>query len=1080
MRRFQILNNVTGWVVCAIACVVYLMTMEPTASFWDCGEFITSAYKLEVGHPPGAPFFMLLGNFFTHFASDPSQVAMMVNAMSAIFSGLTILFLFWSITHLAHKLVAKGGEALGSGQTIAVIGAGVVGALAYAFSDTFWYSAVEGEVYASSSLFTAVVFWLILKWEAHAEDLRSDKWLILIAYLMGLSIGVHLLNLLCIPAIALVFYFKRTKTPTLKGGVIALLLSFALVGSLMYGFIQGLVKVASWSELFFVNTIGMPYNSGVILYLVAVAASLAWGLYESTRPELDRNKTIISFVLSTALLGIPFIGGHIVLGLALTALLVFGLLKWKTLNARFLNTALTMMMVLVVGYSSYALIVVRSSANPPMDQNSPEDIFTLASYLNREQYGNRPLIYGETFASEPLYDNDGTPVTTGGSKVYGRVVKESDDQNDEYVVVSERTDYTYVPELNMLFPRMYSKQPHHINAYKGWTNFEGRTVQFRRVGENATAVKPTFGENILFFVRYQLNFMYWRYFMWNFSGRQNDIQGNGEVTNGNWITGFDFIDELMVGPQTNMPNSIANNKGHNKYYMLPLLLGLFGLIYQLYAGRDGHQGFWIIFMLFFMTGIAIVIYLNQTPYQPRERDYAYAGSFYAFAIWIGLGVVALADWIGNLTKEKVVAAIVASLLCLAVPTIMASENWDDHDRSERYTCRDFGANYLTSCAPNAIIFTNGDNDTFPLWYNQEVEGYRTDVRVCNLSYLQTDWYIDQMKREAYDSKPLPISWSYDLYAQGRRDFAYVYPTSTEPVRLDRAMAFLKSDDPRTKTIPNYGEDIDYIPAERLFMPIDTTTLNRPGGVPQGQSHLAAKQIDIDLSGMSNLGKHELMVLEMLQTNQWERPMYYAVTTGEDSEVKLGNYFQLEGLAKRLVPINTKEAGNTVNTDLMFDNMVNKFKWGGIENPDIYLDETNIRMCKTFRYMFIELAQALINEGDMARATIALDHCQKVIPETAVEYDYSVLHIGLLYYQIGEIEKGRDVLRKVGDNCIKNLDWYFRLTPKQFASVTNDINDDLGILQQIIQASTDAGDETLLDLYEESFNGFYMTLQSLRK
>ena len=879
MRKYKLINNVLGWIVFLIASTVYLMTIEPTASFWDCGEFISSAFKLEVGHPPGAPFFMLTANLFTQLASDASSVAKMVNSMSALFSGLTILFLFWSITHLARKIMVDDESEISLGQMITIMGSGLVGALAYTFSDTFWFSAVEGEVYAYSSLFTALVFWLILKWEEAADRPHADRWIVLIAYLMGLSIGVHLLNLLCIPAIVLVYYYKKFPNPTMKGTIYALLVSFAIVGLMMYGVVQGLVEVCGYFELLFVNVLGMPYNSGVFAYVIVLAAVLIWSIWETMRDEINPVRMKVAFILSIVLVGVPFIGSGYVLAVILTGALTAYLFMSKKVNIKMLNTVLVCLMVIVVGYSSYALTMIRATADTPMNQNAPSDIFTLRSYLAREQYGKTPLLYGQTFASEVQRENQGgncAPVTKEGEAVWSRVIKKDPSEKDKYFVSRHDVEYEYVDELNMLFPRMYSNVDAHVGAYKEWSQFKGEPVKFNRCGENVTVMKPTFAENLRYFFAYQLNFMYWRYFMWNFSGRQNDIQGNGEVMNGNWITGIKAIDEVLVGPQDNMPSDIADNKGHNVYYMLPLLLGILGLLYQAYSGQRGIQSFWITFFLFFMTGIAIVLYLNQTPYQPRERDYAYAGSFYAFCIWIGFGVAALAKLMQKYGKlSPVVAGSVATVLCLFVPIQMAGQNWDDHDRSGRYVCRDFGANYLESCEPNAVIFTNGDNDTFPLWYAQEVEGIRTDVRVCNTSYLQTDWYIDQMKKQAYESAPLPISWDRADYIQGTRDAAYIVPMMDKPIDLSTGLNFVRSNDPKFKKIPGFNQELDYIPSETLVYKVDSATAVAKGLATDSTGLL--KEMTISLKGKTALGKQELMILDMLQTNNWERPIYYAIT-----------------------------------------------------------------------------------------------------------------------------------------------------------------------------------------------------------
>ena len=1077
MREYKLINNVLGWVVFLIASTVYLMTIEPTASFWDCGEFISSAFKLEVGHPPGAPFFMLTANLFSQFASDTATVAKMVNTMSALFSGLTILFLFWSITHLAHKIMVEDGEKISTGKMITIMGSGLVGALAYTFSDTFWFSAVEGEVYAYSSLFTALVFWLILKWEEAADRPHADRWIVLIAYLMGLSIGVHLLNLLCIPAIVLVYYYKKFPNPTMKGTIYALLVSFAIVGLMMYGVVQGLVEVCGYFELLFVNVFGMPYNSGVFVYVIALAGVLIWAIWETMREEINPVRMKVAFIVAIVLVGIPFIGRGYVLAVILTTALTAYLFTSKKVNIKLLNTVLVCLMVIVVGYSSYALTLIRATADTPMNQNSPSDIFTLRSYLAREQYGKTPLLYGQTFVSEVKRENKGgscVPVSKEGEAVWSRVIKKDKSEKDRYFVSRHDIDYEYVDELNMLFPRMHSSDSRHIAAYKEWSQFKGKPVKYNRCGETKTVMKPTFAENLRYFFSYQLNFMYWRYFMWNFSGRQNDIQGHGEVLNGNWITGIKAIDEVLVGPQDNMPSDIANNKGHNVYYMLPLLLGILGIFYQAYSGKRGIQGFWITFFLFFMTGIAIVLYLNQTPYQPRERDYAYAGSFYAFCIWIGFGVAALARLIERYGKLPAVAAgTIATVLCLFVPIRMAGQNWDDHDRSGRYVCRDFGANYLESCEPNAVIFTNGDNDTFPLWYAQEVEGIRTDVRVCNTSYLQTDWYIDQMKKQAYESAPLPVSWSRADYIQGTRDVAYIVPMTDKPIDLGTALDFVRSNDPKFKKIPGYDESIDYIPAETLVYGVDSAAAVA-GGV--GQRGML-KEMTIDLKGKNLLGKQELIILDMLRTNNWERPMYYAITVSSDQYVNLDKFFEQTGMAYRIVP---REANKSSDTETMYDNVMNKFRWGGVDKPGIYLDENVMRMCKSYRSVVLsKLAEDLVREGKRDKALDVLNLCMKVLPPENVPLDYSALSMGELFYVLGEKEKAETVLTGIADDSMRNIDWFFRLSPSQLASITRELEHNLAVVQQVLIISKHY-DPEFAAKYQEEFDNYRMAYTSVRK
>lgn len=1058
MGKYKLINNMLGWIVFALATTVYLMTMEPTASFWDCGEFISSAFKLEVGHPPGAPFFMLTGNLFTQLASDPSKVALMVNAMSAFCSGLTILFLFWSITHLARKIIVNESELATKSQLITIMGSGLVGALVYTFSDTFWFSAVEGEVYAYSSLFTAVVFWLILKWEEVADQPHADRWIVLIAYLMGLSIGVHLLNLLCIPAIVLVYYYKKYTNPTMKGTILALLLSFAMIGLMMYGVVQGLVEVCGWFELLFVNVLGMPYNSGVFAYVITLLAVISWAIYETMKDESNEVRMKIAFIVSVTLLGVPFIGSGYLFGIIFIAALSAFLFLKKDINIQILNTILVSLLVIVVGYSSYALILVRSSAETPMDQNSPKDIFTLRTYLAREQYGRTPLIYGQTYVSEIKRKNDGgacVAIIEEGAPVWTRVIKKDSKEKDHYYISRHETEYEYVDELNMLFPRMHSSQPSHIEAYKEWAQVQGQPVKFDKCGETITVMKPTFAENLRFFFSYQLNYMYWRYFMWNFAGRQNDLQGYGEVTKGNWISGIKFLDTLLVGPQDDMPADIADNKGHNVYFLFPLLLGIIGLLYQAYSNEKGIQTFWITFFLFFMTGIAIVLYLNQTPYQPRERDYAYAGSFYAFCIWIGFGVAGVAKILERWKVPSLAASIIALGAAICVPIQMAAQNWDDHDRSGRTAARDFGANYLESCEPNAIIFTNGDNDTFPLWYNQEVEGVRTDIRVCNTSYLQTDWYIDQMKRQTYESAPLPITWDKSEYVSGTRDAAYIFPLTDKPVDLKTALDFVRSNDEKFKTIPGISQKLDYIPSDKLVYKVDSASAMAAGVLNNGEDSLLLKEMIIDLKGKDALGKQELMILEMLQTNDWKRPMYYAITVSPDQFVNLDGYFRQTGLAYQLVPMNAKATGNDVNTEKMYDNVMNKFKWGGVDKPGVYLDETIMRQCKTLRLaVFNKLIKALIIEGKDEQALAVLNKAMEVLPAENVPLDYSALSFGEFYYLLGEQEKAEAVYDAIATNALRNLNWYFRLTPNQLNSVISDMGHNLAVLQEILKVSNE--------------------------
>ena len=1099
-QQYNKINNLVGWLAFVIAAFTYCMTIEPTASFWDCPEFITTGYKLEVGHPPGAPFFMLTANLFSQFTSDPSKVAMMVNIMSALMSAACILFLFWSITHLAKKLICPDEENMTVGKLITIMGSGLVGALAYTWSDTFWFSAVEGEVYAYSSLFTAVVFWLILKWENRAHEPHSDRWLILIAYLTGLSIGVHLLNLLCIPAIVLVYYYKKNPNANLKGSLIALVGSMILVAAVLYGIVPGIVKVGGWFELFFVNSLGFSFNTGLIVYIIVLAASLIWGVYESFTVHSQKRMNL-SFLLTVALLGIPFYGhgwSSVLIGLLVLAVLgtylFMNLPEKYRVSARTLNTSLLAMMMIVVGYSSYAVIVIRSSANTPMDQNSPEDIFTLGEYLGREQYGTRPLFYGQTYASKPaLKQVDGGCVydVTEGAPVYQRKEKENPDEKDSYEVVRNKTEYKYAQ--NMLFPRMYSAD--HAKAYENWVGgIEGRQVPYDQCGEMIMVKVPTQWDNIKFFFIYQLNYMYWRYFMWNFAGRQNDIQGQGEIEHGNWITGIPFIDNYLVGDQTLLPAELKNNKGHNVFYCLPLILGLLGLFWQAYKGDRGIQQFWIVFFLFFMTGLAIVLYLNQTPQQPRERDYAYAGSFYAFAIWIGLGVAAIAEWLRNKMGEKP-AAVLASVIGLLVPIQMVSQTWDDHDRSGRYTCRDFGQNYLSTVQAegNPIIFTNGDNDTFPLWYNQETEGFRTDVRVCNLSYLQTDWYIDQMRRPAYDSPSVPIDWDRIDYVQGHNEAVYVRPEAMETINN-----FYKQNPEEAKK--EFGDNpyelknilkhwvrakesgLQMIPTDSIVMKLDKEAIKRSGMlVPDS----IPEYMHISLKGKRVLYKSELMMLEMLANTNWERPLYMAITVGSNNHLNLTNNFLQEGLAYRITPFNNAKLGRTIDSEKMYDNLMHKFKFGGIDNPDIYLDETVLRMCDTHRRLFVQLASQLIREGKKDKALEVLNYCEKVIPSTTVRHDYiysSSKEMADNYKALGEIQKAEEILDQLANNSVEYASWYLSLDDDRFTGSYEECMRHFYILDDVCKAlatldgkQTDELSETAAH-YAQKFDQLYQLLE----
>ena len=1057
MKQFRLIDNVMGWLAFAIAAVVYCCTIEPTASFWDCPEFITTAYKLEVGHPPGAPFFMLTANLFTQFVSDPTLVAKMVNVMSALFSAACIMFLFWTISHLTRKLVGEKGQVKTLGQLIIVEASAMVGALIYTFSDTFWFSAVEGEVYAYSSLFTAVVFWLMLKWEDHADEPYSDRWLILIAYLTGLSIGVHLLNLLCLPALVLIYYYRKTANATARGSLIALAGSAVLVAAVLYGIVPGIVKVGGWFELLFVNKLNCPFNTGLIIYIFLLIAVVLWSIWETT-VQRNRTRMNISYLVSVGMLGIPFYSyglTSIVVGIIVLAVLLVLLRLQRNggywIKARVMNTSLLCMLMIMVGYSSYAVIVIRSTANTPMDQNSPEDIFTLGRYLSREQYGDRPLFYGQAYTSQVALKPDGqycVPVSKQGAPVYQRKEKANPDEPDRYEI--QRYDIEYVYAQNMLFPRMYSE--HHANAYESWMGgIKGNKVTYDRCGEMVTVKMPTMLENLRFFFSYQVNFMYWRYFMWNFAGRQNDIQGSGEWEHGNWLTGIPFLDNMRLGDQSKLPTELRENKGHNVFYCLPLLLGLLGFFWQLYSNKEnnneGQKQFWVVFFLFFMTGLAIVVYLNQTPLQPRERDYAYAGSFYAYAIWCGLGVAGIATLLQRLLRNETLCAAL-SCLCLLIPIQMAGQTWDDHDRSGRYTCRDFGQNYLQTLDQThyPIIFTNGDNDTFPLWYCVETEGIRTDARVCNLSYLQTDWYIDQMKRPAYDSPAVPIHWNRLQYVAGTREGIPVRAGTLEQVidyyKNDPAtMREMLGDNPYElrniidKWILNPNPDLQIFPTDSVVITVDKEAVRRSGMMIAGDS--IPDVMHISLKGKRAVYKSEMMMYEMLDQCNWERPLYVAVTVGKDNYGSLGNNFVQEGLAYRITPFNTKASGKNLDTEKMYDNMMNRFRFGGLDNPDVYLDETVTRMCYTHRRMFSMLATRLMDEGKADSAFQVVQRVEKVIPPATLPHSYNSgsMDLARVWERLGQKSKVEEIVMPIGKTACEYIEWYLAMPSKML--ITND-------------------------------------------
>lgn len=1014
--NYQRLNNIIGWLVFAVATFVYMSTIEPTASFWDCGEYIACAYKLEVGHPPGAPLFLLIGRFFSLFAfGDVTKVGMMINAMSALCSSFTILFLFWSITALARKIVDKSG-ALTTGKMYAVFGAGAVGALAYTFSDSFWFSAVEGEVYAMSSFFTAITFWAILKWEREADEPHANRWIILIAYLIGLAIGVHLLNLLVIPAVVFIYYFKKYDTITRKGVILTSVLAVILLGGIQGGVIPMIVKLAAWFEITAVNSMGMPFNSGTILYTVLLSGGIIFGLYYSTK-------------------------------------------KLKPL----LNTIILCFTVILIGYSSFIILVIRSQANTPMDENNPENAVNLLSYLQREQYGTWPIVYGQYFTAPVESYDDGNPVYV------------QDEKSGKYIVSDDRRNSVpkYDSRFCTVFPRMWSNQQNHVAGYRNWSNtrnYKKITINNPMTGETETIEKPTFAENLKFFFRYQIGWMYSRYFLWNFVGRQNEIQGHGNSSEGNWLSGISAIDKARLGPLDHLPDGADNNKGKNTLFALPLILGLLGIYYQIV--KDGKNAA-VLGLLFFFTGIAIVIYLNQKPFEPRERDYAYAASFYAFAFWIGLGVLAIYDFLQKKMNQQTSALAATAVCLLAVPTIMAKEEWDDHDRSNRYIARDFAKNYLESCAPNAILFTNGDNDTFPLWYAQEVEGIRTDVRVVCLELLNTDWYIDQMVHKAYESEPVPFSLTKWQYRQGTRDVVLFHDRKIKGyINVKDLVEFAKSEDKSNQLEVQSGTFYNYFPTRNMSIPVDSATVVNNGTVSKDMANRIVKSIDWSIEG-NYVQKNDLMILDLLAHNDWKRPIYFAATAPASSYLNLAPYLQLEGLAYRLVPIKQDAAEQQqetrINTEAMYNNVMTKFAWGGMERPDVYLDDVFVRSCAlNIRQRVAALASALVAEGKKDKAIKVLDKCIEVTPEANVPYDGTIYSVAMAYYQAGANDKANALAKKLFDNLEGNIHYYNKFKGRDKYTYSQDEERAQDIMERLIYFTSTFKEEKLSTEFEQRY------------
>ena len=1058
MKKYRLINNVSGWAVFTVAAFTYLMTIEPTASLWDCGEFVASCFKLEVGHPPGNPVFMIMGRFFTLFAGgNVTKVAAMVNSMSALASAFTILFLFWTITHLARKILLKSEENYTTGRIVAVIASGIVGAVAYSFTDSFWFSAVEGEVYASSAFFTALVFWAILKWEDVAGEKYADRWIILIGFLMGLSIGVHLLNLLTLPGMVLVYYFKKFEF-SWKGFLISLVTSLVFLSLLMYGIMPGIVTISSKFDWFFVNTLHLPDNSGMVVHIILVAVLYIFAVKFSFSSE-NRVKNAVLAIAALFFTGIWVISGSSVLNI-IALVLISGTIWYIAGKSRTtLNTLLTVIMVILIGYSANAIIVIRSSANTPLNENNPSNPFNLLYFLNREQYGERPLFKG------PYYNAPVTDYVDGKPK-YAL-------ENGKYIITGHNLERVYDPRFITLFPRMWSDQSDHEEVYKQWGRVKGTPIQVTdQNSEKKVLKKPTFSENLRFMFSYQFGYMYYRYFMWNFAGKQNDTQGTGGAVNGNWISGINFIDEPRVGT-SDLPGDMKTDPSRNKYYLLPFILGLVGMFYQL--NRD-NKNWGIVLLLFVMTGIAIVVYLNQSPNQPRERDYAYAGSFYFYAIWIGMGVLALFEGLSKLISEKI-AAPVAGLLCfVAVPVVLGAQNWDDHDRSGRYLARDVAFDYLNSCAPDAILFTNGDNDTFPLWYAQEVEGMRTDMRVCNLMLLNTDWYIDQMKCRTYGSAPLPVTLPVKKYYDGINNQLFIVEKTKDPVDISTIIDFVKSDNKATKVQVSSTEILDIIPSRTIRIPVDKAKVLASGTVKPEDADKIVPYIDIKLKGNSIL-KSQLIVLDILAHNNWERPIYF-VTGYHNDALGLEEYFQLEGLAYRLVPIKSQNKNwldyGRINTDILYQNMINKFVWGGANKKGVDIDYNHIRtlIVVKARLNYARLAKALSSEGKNEKAIETLNKCMEALPLEKIPYDPYTADIIEAYFAAGATEKAVEMSTAFCDYYYKRLDYFLKQKPYIVNSAEFEIQTAIQYTSRVANACVSGGKPEMGEAITKKLETYY--------
>lgn len=1011
--NYRRLNNITGWILFVISFAVYLLTLEPTVSFWDCGEFILSAFKLQVGHPPGAPLFLMMGRIATLFAfGDTSRVALMMNALSALCSAFAILFLFWTITHLVRRVFTLSSP-LENKQIPAILGSGIIGALAYTFSDTFWFSAVEGELYALSSLVTGLVFWAMLKWEEEADQPRSGRWIILIAYIMGLGLGIHRLNLLVLPVLVFVFYFRKYEV-TVKGVIITLLLSVVMLWFMVFFLMPGIPEAAGWLELLFVNTFGLPYNSGLIVFIVLLFGALVYGI----RYSMKKNRII-------------------------------------------LNHVFTAILVVMIGYSSYAMIMIRSSARPPMNQNNPSDIFSLSYYINMKQYGSSPKLFGNYY-SAPVVGIE--RVIAGYNKVNGKY--------EPYY----RPEYEYSEKFVTVFPRMYSSDPDHKQAYEYWGQVKGRKYS---TGQE-TIVCPTFGENLRYFFRYQIGYMYLRYFMWNFAGRQNDIQGNGNPIHGNWISGINFIDEARLGKLDKLPPDLKNNPGYNRYFLLPFLIGMAGLFWQY---KRNNTGFWLVMAFFLMTGAAIILYLNQYPNQPRERDYAYAGSFYAFAIWIGMGFMFMYEQLQRFMNERYSAALTFTILLFAAPVLMASQNWDDHDRSGRYTARDIGSNYLNSTAQNSILFTYGDNDSFPVWYVQDVEQVRTDVRVANLSYIQAGWYIEMMRQKAFDSDPMPLSLPSEKYIEGKREQLPVNSRVDKPVELKQIVEFAGIDDDRYKIdYSGRGDYMNYLPANKFLLDVDTSLVIANSTVKPYYRESIVSPLIWEYTE-SDAFKGDLAIMDMLSTNNWKRPVYYSTTVPSSQYKGLEKYFIQEGLAYRVVPVKTetREKGEfgMIDPHVMYDNMMNKFKWGNAADPDVYLDENNRRMFSNFRRVFASLSMELLAKGDTVRALEAAHRGLEIVPADKLPNDFFSIGLAEIFYLSGKKDEGDKLVNEILDYSKTYLDYAVSLRSNERFGLEYSTGISMQALLDLYNLTVRLKLDSLSKIVEAEINNYYGRLYSVK-